>query len=113
MCSYVKAVDRAAWLNFPGAVSHPIFDAQHTPIQGTSAMLNFFVSDTYPAPGVHEDNEGFYVISGEGKMMIGQEEYELSAGCAMLVPAGVPHAIKKVHAEHLQVFIYHFPKREE
>ena len=74
MCSYVKAVDRAAWLNFPGAVSHPIFDAQHTPIQGASAMLNFFVSDTYPAPGVHEDNEGFYVISGEGKIMGGQEE---------------------------------------
>lgn len=73
-------------------------------------MFNIFFSEEYPQPGVHEDNEGFYVVSGFGKMLLDNNEYDLKPGCAMYAPAGIPHAIKKVGKEDLRVFLYHFPK---
>jgi mannose-6-phosphate isomerase-like protein (cupin superfamily) len=76
-------------------------------------MLNLFYSAEYPAvPGVHEDNEGFYVISGRGSIKIEEREYELIPGTAILVPAGLHHALRKTGNEDLKVFIYHFPVSE-
>ncbi len=95
---------------FPGAYSYPIFDEHNTPVNAFSAMFNIFFSDEYPEPGMHDDHEGFYVVSGYGKMMLNAEEYDLKPGFAMFAPAGVPHAIKKVGSEDLHVFLYHFPK---
>ena len=108
--TYVASPDESDRLTFPGAYSQPIFDAANTPVNGCCAMFNVFFSEDYPQPGVHDDNEGFYVISGSGKMMVNGEEHDLKPGCAMYAPAGMPHAIKKVGSEDLRVFLYHFPK---
>jgi mannose-6-phosphate isomerase-like protein (cupin superfamily) len=108
--TYVARPDEDQRLTFPGAYSVPIFNEANTPVDACCAMFNIFFSEEYPQPGVHADNEGFYVISGHGKMAINGAEYELEPGCAMYAPAGVPHALKKVGAEDLHVFLYHFPK---
>ena len=108
--TYVAQPDAARRQQHPGAYSDPIFDADSAPVGAFCAMLNVFFSDEYPEPGVHEDNEGFFVVSGRGKMRIGGAEYDLVPGSAMVAPAGVRHAIKKTGSEDLRVFLYHFPK---
>ncbi len=108
--TYVAQPKEDNRLAFPGAYSYPIFDGHNTPINACCAMFNIFFSEEYPQPGVHDDHEGFYVISGNGKMMLNGEEYDLRPGFAMYAPAGIPHAIKKVGKEDLRVFLYHFPK---
>jgi quercetin dioxygenase-like cupin family protein len=75
-------------------------------------MRNLFTSAEYPKPGVHDDHEGFYVVSGHGRLLVDGQEYELHPGTAMFAPAGLPHAIKTTGGE-LEIFIYHFPVTEE
>ncbi len=108
--SYVAQPDEAQRKFHPGAYSDPIFATGSAPVGAFCAMLNVFFSDEYPEPGVHEDNEGFFVVSGRGTMKIAGAEYELVPGTAMVAPAGVAHAIKKRGDEDLRVFLYHFPK---
>lgn len=88
------------------------FEDGQTPCPGFRAMYNRFYNDVYLQPyGIHEDNEGFYVVAGTGKMMIGNEEFVLKPGVAMLAPAGVPHAIAKSSQEDLEIFLFHFPAK--
>lgn len=108
--TFVACSDESRRDVFPGAYSYPIFTEANTPVGGCCAMLNVFFSDEYPEPGVHDDNEGFYVVSGRGRMKVGGREYELAPGDAMYAPAGTYHSIKKVGSGDLRVFIYHFPK---
>jgi len=108
--TYVAHPDESDRKEYPGALSYPIFNDLNTPIAACSAMFNVFFGEQYPEPGVHDDHEGFYVVSGHGKMKIDNVEYDLTPGCAMYAPAGVPHAIRKVGKDNLRVFIYHFPK---
>ena len=110
MNDFVVKQDPAKLLEFPGAHSYQHFEKDDTPIKGVFTMFNIFYSTEYPAvPGVHDDNEGFYVVSGEGTIKIKEKEYDMVPGAAILVPAGTPHAIRKKGNEDLKVFIYHFP----
>ena len=42
---------------------------------------------------VHDDQEGFLVWHGTGRAQIGDETVELKPGVAIIVPAGVGHAM--------------------
>lgn len=106
---YVARPDSASRRIFPGAVSDWIFMEDSSPVKGFSAMRNFFTSEEFPEAGIHEDHEGFYVVSGEGAIRIGGRESPLSPGTAMIVPAGVSHAIRKTGIQDLEIFIFHFP----
>ena len=106
--SYVAQADETRRRHFAGANSDPIFDEGNAPVDAFSAMLNVFYSEQYPEPGVHDDHEGFFVLSGHGRMLLAGTEYELAPGSAMVAPAGVRHAIRKSGDEDLRVFIYHF-----
>ena len=61
----------------------------------------------YPEPGVHEDQEGFYVISGQGMARVGDEEIELKPGTVFLAGKGVPHAIKRTGDAPVKVIWAH------
>ncbi|MBC5580471.1 cupin domain-containing protein [Anaerofilum sp. BX8] len=99
---------------YPGAYSWEYFSEEESACKGFKAMMNHFYNEEYIVPyGLHEDNEGFYVVSGKGKMIIGSEEYDLAPGVAMLAPAHVPHAIKKTSCEELEIFLFHFPVIEK
>jgi hypothetical protein len=39
----------------------------------------------------HDDDEAWYVLSGRLKVRIGDEEYDVPAGAAVIGPHGVPH----------------------
>lgn len=58
--------------------------------------------------GVHDDQEGFFVIEGSGRAMIGEEEIVMEPGTCFIVPAGVPHAMKSdENSEYCKVFWFH------
>lgn len=97
-------------VEYPGSHSWDFFRENESPCNGYRAMYNLFYNEEYIVPyGIHEDHEGFYVISGTGKMIIGGEEFDLEPGVSMVAPANVPHAIRKTSQQDLEIFLYHFP----
>lgn len=105
---YVAEKSKEAML-YPDVESFMIFSYENSPIPGNNSMLNFFKGTEYPEVlGVHDDNEGFYVIKGEGKFKLGDEEFDIYPGVAMYAPAGVAHGIKKTSEQDLEIFLYHF-----
>lgn len=100
----VFAEKSAQIVEYPGSHSWELFAEGTTPCRGYRAMYNLFYNGDYIVPyGVHTDHEGFYVVSGTGKMVIGTEEFDLAPGVSMLAPANVPHAIKKTSEEVLHL----------
>ena len=105
---FVREIHSGDVKNFPGALSYQLFNETNSPINGFSAMFNEFTNDTYLKPGIHEDNEGFYVVEGSGSIQIANQEFTLGPGSAMIVPANTLHAIKKNSANCLKIFLFHF-----
>jgi mannose-6-phosphate isomerase-like protein (cupin superfamily) len=51
----------------------------------------------------HDASEQVYVlVRGRGLMIVEDEEYEVEAGTAILIPAGAEHAIRNIGAEPLE-----------
>lgn len=57
--------------------------------------ISVYHSESYGETGIHEDQEGFYVIEGTGMALVGSKEIRISPGISFIVYAGTPHAIKK------------------
>ena len=64
-------------------------------VRGFSIGLGFYDNHDYLAPGVHDDQEGFYVLAGTGTAQVGGAEFTIRPGAAFLAPAGVPHRMKR------------------
>ncbi len=95
---------------YPGSHSWDYFQENESPCRGYRAMYNLFYNTEYIEPyGVHKDHEGFFVVGGKGKMIIGSEEFELEPGVSMVAPANIPHAIRKTSEKDLEIYLYHFP----
>jgi mannose-6-phosphate isomerase-like protein (cupin superfamily) len=63
--------------------------------KGFCIGITFYDKETYNPPGVHDDQEGFYVLAGEGFAKVGDEEFELRPGTAYIAQKGVPHSVQK------------------
>jgi len=58
--------------------------------------------------GVHEDQEGFYVIEGSGQARLDDEILPVEAGCTFLLAPGVKHSfIRDAGCEGLKVLWFH------
>jgi mannose-6-phosphate isomerase-like protein (cupin superfamily) len=84
------------------------------PRTGASATMLGFSSW---APGadtkqlVHEVDELCYIVSGEGKLSVGEELVPFRAGEAVLVPAGVPHGVvNDSQADMRMVYVFSHPE---
>ena len=107
---YFSKADKKAPKVVPGATNYPIFSNDTAPCPDCNASVNVYHCEEYPPPGIHSDNEGFYVIRGSGMAQVGEEEAAISAGSFFYAPAGVPHTIKKdIEAPELEVILFHFP----
>lgn len=59
-------------------------------------------------PGAHDDQEGFFVLEGRGRAMIGDDEIILEPGVSFVIPAGVKHTMKREpDCEFCKVFWFH------
>lgn len=54
-----------------------------------------YIAEEYQTTGIHEIQEGFYVVQGEGTAKIGEEEFPIWPGSSFTAAEGVPHSVKK------------------
>ena len=68
--------------------------------------LNAFEPGQEHAPHAHADQDKFYyVLSGSGRVQIGDESRTVAAGDAAFAPAGVEHALHNPGPERLVVLV--------
>ena len=62
-------------------------------------------------PGVHNDQEGFYVLEGEGYAKLDDLVFPIKAGDSFVALAGVAHTIRtKEGCQPVKVFWFHSAK---
>lgn len=75
---------------------------------GCCAGISYYRSLEYTPPAIHDDQEGFFVLSGEGWAHVGDEEFEVEPGMAFLVPTRTAHQLRSSNKEQaLEVFWFH------
>lgn len=108
----VVPLDQAKRTDLPGG--HWVCELISGPMNGAAdTMLGF----SKWAPGastkqlVHEVDELAYIVSGEGKLSIGDEMVPYHAGDGVLIPAGVPHGVvNDSDAEMTMVYVFSYPQ---
>ena len=64
-------------------------------VKGFCMGVSYYERDEYGTPGVHDDQEGFYVLAGTGMAKIGDAEFAIRPGSAFVAGKGVPHTMKR------------------
>lgn len=63
-----------------------------------------------PPLHVHDgEEEAFYVLSGRGVFVVGDDRRELGAGDFVLVPRGAPHALARLGDDELRMLVITSP----
>ncbi len=92
----------------PGHTTYYLLTEANGCVAGFRSGITLFNSTEYPAPGKHEDQEGFVVMEGRGWARIGSEEYRLEPDVCFVAPAGVTHSIKRdPDVEYVKVCWFH------
>jgi len=47
----------------------------------------------------------YFVLSGEGRFTVGEEEQTIAAGSVVVAPAGIPHGVENPSAERLSLLV--------
>lgn len=85
-----------------------LLDEANGCVAGCRAGITFYDETEYGKGGVHEDQEGFLVLEGNGMAKIGDNEFEVYPGIAFMAPAGVWHVLKSTSASKpVKVFWFH------
>ncbi len=85
-------------IEFESAGNHKggtLIDSFQGAVNGFSMGISYYNDDEYGQPGIHEDQEGFYVLEGKGMTRVGDEEFDIVPGSGFIAHAGVPHTIKR------------------
>lgn len=61
---------------------------------GFSMGISYYYGQDYGVPGMHNDQEGFYVLEGNGFAKIGDVEIIIKPGVGFIALPGEAHAIK-------------------
>jgi mannose-6-phosphate isomerase-like protein (cupin superfamily) len=72
-----------------------LIGAQNGAANGFCMGISIYFSNEYGIPGIHADQEGFFVLEGEGYAQVGGEEFEIAPGTAFIAKAEEPHSVKK------------------
>jgi mannose-6-phosphate isomerase-like protein (cupin superfamily) len=72
-----------------------LIDSSTGAINGFSMGISEYFADEFGKAGIHEDQEGFYVIEGNGSALIGKKEFNINKGDSFLVPANTEHVLRK------------------
>lgn len=78
-----------------GLVYKTLIAEQCGAVNGFVLGMTEYHAEEYQNVGIHETQEGFYVVAGEGTARIGDEEFPIRAGTSFIAPKGVPHSVKK------------------
>jgi gentisate 1,2-dioxygenase len=86
----------------------PLLGSENGCLAGCRTGLLAYSQMEYKQGGVHEDQEGFYVLEGTGHALVGESEFPLSPGSCFIVPPGLYHSIKRDAAcDSIKLFFFH------
>jgi mannose-6-phosphate isomerase-like protein (cupin superfamily) len=94
MSCHIREEDVAA-VHSEGRISKDLITDEQGAVAGFCLGIAVYTAEEYLTPGVHDDQEGFYVVAGEGMAKVGDEEFAIQPGTAFLAPKGVPHCVKR------------------
>lgn len=66
-------------------------------VNGCRCGVSIYIREEYDLEnaGAHDDQEGFFVLEGNGSALVGNEKITMEPSVAFGVPKGVRHAMKK------------------
>lgn len=77
-------------------------------VSGCRAGLLLYRQTEFIQGGVHEDQEGFYVLEGRGYAKVGNEEFPIEEGSCFIAPAGMHHYIcRALDCPYIKLFFFH------
>ena len=89
-------------------ISYTLLDELNGCVAGCRCGVTVCRRTEFGKGDVHEDQEGFFVLSGRGMTKVGDIEFAVHEGVAFIVPAGVSHTLCSVSAEEpLKVLWFH------
>ncbi len=87
--------DEIEYSNDDNHKSGELINASNGSKNGFCMGLSFYTRAQYGDPGVHEDQEAFFVLEGSGFAKVGTHEFSINPGNSFIVTAGSEHSIKK------------------
>lgn len=91
--------------------TYSLLDSSLGCTNGCKAGVTVFLSDEYNPAGTHDDQEGYYVLSGTGFAKVDGQEIALEPDMSLIVPAGKTHCMKRSPScDGLKVFWFHAAK---
>jgi mannose-6-phosphate isomerase-like protein (cupin superfamily) len=94
------------WRGHAGAAAEKFFKT--TLWQGEHVMvgLNCLEANQTQSVHAHQGADKFYfVLEGEGKFTVGDEERHATAGALVVAPAGIPHGVTNTSGERLSLLV--------
>jgi mannose-6-phosphate isomerase-like protein (cupin superfamily) len=73
----------------------PLIGKDNGATSGFCLGISYYASTDYGTPGIHDDQEGFYILEGRGMARVGNEEFVVEPGTAFIANKGVPHTLKR------------------
>jgi mannose-6-phosphate isomerase-like protein (cupin superfamily) len=67
----------------------------HGATSGFCMGVSYYPLTEFGKPGIHDDQEGFYVLEGTGTAKVGDQEFAVRPGSAFIANKGVPHTMKR------------------
>lgn len=92
--------------------THRFLTAENGCTNGCASGTTIYASNEFSdKPGVHNDQEGFYVLEGEGYAKLDDLVFLIKAGDSFVALAGVAHTIRtKEGCQPVKVFWFHSAK---
>ena len=76
--------------------------------KGCCSGVTFCPGTEYGKPGVHDDQEGFFVVEGTGFLNLDGKEIPVKPDTAILLPPGAAHTFKRnPDSVPLKIFWFH------
>jgi gentisate 1,2-dioxygenase len=91
-----------------GVLNYPLLTDVHGCTAGCCTGISIFSDTEYPMANAHKDQEGFFVVEGEGWARVGETEFRIEPDTSFIVPAGMSHTIKRaLTSPPVRVFWFH------
>lgn len=108
MSCYKRKRDAEEIMAGNGHSSFPMLGKEEGCTNGCCGGISYYSSTAYTPAAVHEDQEGFIVLSGTGWAKIGDEEFVLEPETAFIAPAGTTHQMRSENeSAPLVLFWFH------
>lgn len=92
-----------------GLRGYKLLTADNGCMSGCCSGITIYSDTSYSSrPGIHDDQEGFYVLEGKGMAKLDDFEFNIAPGDSFIALPGVAHTIKSDSVDTpVKVFWFH------